>query len=199
MKERTQAPCLFYITVCFLSNVLSKFSYSLSLLTDANIAFTTLDPKLFPGVPTAIQVHSGFAATQAQTAKSILSAVKSTLSTFASTSPSVTLVGHSLGAAISLLDAIYLPLHLPSGTKFKYIGYGLPRVGNQNFATYVDNHLTALDGGQGLTRINNREDPVPINPGMFLGFHHPSGELHIQDLGAWDACPGMNQCISSLF
>ncbi|KLO07429.1 lipase [Schizopora paradoxa] len=164
----------------------------LSLLTDANVAFTNLDSKLFPGVPAAVQVHSGFAASQAQTAHSILAAVKSTLSTFASTSPSVTVVGHSLGAAISLLDAVYLPLHLPSGTQIKYIGYGLPRVGNQNFANYVDNHITALNGGQGLTRINNREDPIPINPGMFLGFHHPSGELHIQDSGDWDACPGQD-------
>jgi len=164
----------------------------LSLLTDANIAFESLDPTLFPGVPSAIQVHSGFADTQAQTAHSVLSAVKSILSTYASSLPSVTLIGHSLGAAISLLDAIYLPLHLPSGTQFKYIGFGLPRVGNQPFANYVDNHLTALDGGQGLTRINNKEDPIPIVPGMYLGFHHPSGEVHIQDSGAWDACPGQD-------
>ena len=38
------------------------------------------------------------------------------------------LVGHSLGGAIALLDAIYLPLWLPSGTTFKTVGYGLPRV-----------------------------------------------------------------------
>ncbi|KAF8552576.1 hypothetical protein OG21DRAFT_1486081 [Imleria badia] len=28
----------------------------------------------------------------------------------------VTVVGHSLGAAISLLDGVYLPLHLPAGS-----------------------------------------------------------------------------------
>lgn len=175
-----------------LINVYLCWSHSLSLFTDANIAFKSLDTTLFPGVPFAIQVHSGFASTQAQTAPSILSAVKSTLSTYVSSAPSVTLVGHSLGAAISLLDAVYLPLHLPSETQFKYIGYGLPRVGNQPFANYVDNHLTIMDGEQGLTRINNKEDPIPINPGMYLGFHHPSGEVHIQDSGAWDACPGQD-------
>ena len=31
------------------------------------------------------------------------------------------------GAAITLLDAVYLPLHI-SGVSFKTIGYGLPRV-----------------------------------------------------------------------
>jgi hypothetical protein len=115
---------------------------------------------------------------------------------------SVTMVGHSLGAAISLLDSVYLPLHLPSGTTFRTTVYGLPRVsinppsggahpltaadaqvGNQAFANYIDAHTT-------LTHINNKEDPVPILPGRFLGFHHPSGEVHIQDSGAWDACPG---------
>ena len=31
-----------------------------------------------------------------------------------------------------------------------------------------------------------------IVPGRFLGFHHPSGEIHIQDSGAWLACPGQD-------
>jgi hypothetical protein len=39
-------------------------------------------------------------------------------------------------------------------------------------------------------RINNKEDPVPILPGRFLGYVHSSGEIHIEDSGAWDACPG---------
>lgn len=32
------------------------------------------------------------------------------------------------GAAITLLDSVYLPLWLPAGTTFTTIGYGLPRV-----------------------------------------------------------------------
>lgn len=100
------------------------------------------------------------------------------------------MVGHSLGGAIALLDSVYLPLHLPASTVFKTVTYGMPRVGNQAFANYVDAHVTSLSGGTGLTHINNKEDIVPILPGMFLGFHHPSGEVHIQDSNAWDACPG---------
>lgn len=164
----------------------------LSLLDDADFFLNTLDSSLFPGLSSSIEVHSGFADDQARTASDILSAVETTLSAHSSTKPSVTTVGHSLGAALSLLDAIFLPLHLPAGTQFKYVGYGLPRVGNQAFANYVDQHVTALDGGQGLTRINNKEDPIPINPGRFLGFVHPSGEVHIQDSNAWDACPGQD-------
>lgn len=57
------------------------------------------------------------------------------------------------------------------------------QVGNQAFADYVDAHVS-------LTHINNKEDPIPILPGMFLGYVHPSGEVHIEDSGEWAACPG---------
>ncbi|KAL0953903.1 hypothetical protein HGRIS_005070 [Hohenbuehelia grisea] len=154
-----------------------------ALLTDANAGMSHLDASLFPGVPSSVEAHSGFASEQAKTAPSILAAVQKALS--AHSSNQVTLVGHSLGAALALLDAVYLPLHLP-GVSFKTVGYGMPRVGNQAFADYVDSHVTSL------TRINNREDPVPILPGRFLGFHHPSGEVHIQDSGVWDSCPGQD-------
>lgn len=124
------------------------------------------------------------------TATQVLAAVQSALAKFGATQ--VTLVGHSLGAAIALLDAVYLPLHI-SGVTFKTVAYGLPRVGNQDFADYVDAHVTSL------THINNEEDPIPILPGLFLGFHHPSGEVHITDAGVWEACPGQdndsNLCI----
>ena len=102
------------------------------------------------------------------------------------------MVGHSLGAALALLDAVFLPLHLPSSTSFKIIGYGMPRVGNQAFADYVDAHITPLASGTGLVRITNKEDPIPILPGRFLGYHHASGEIHIEDSGAWDSCPGQD-------
>ena len=97
---------------------------------------------------------------------------------------SVTSIGHSLGATLALLDSVYLPLHLPTSTVFKTVGFGMPRVGNQAFADYVDAHVSDL------THVNNRRDPVPIVPGRGLGFHHPKGEVHIQGFGAWLSCPG---------
>ena len=69
----------------------------------------------------------------------------------------------------------------------RMVGYGMPRVGNAAFADYVD-ASSALT----LTHVNNRKDPVPIVPGRFLGFVHPAGEVHIQDSGSWDACPGQD-------
>ncbi|KZP12704.1 alpha/beta-hydrolase [Athelia psychrophila] len=152
-------------------------------LTDANIMMENLGSTLFPGLSTTIEVHSGFATAQAGTAAAVLAAVQTAMTKGSTTS--VTLTGHSLGAAITLLDSVYLPLHLPLTTTFKTIVYGLPRVGNQAFADYVDAHLT-------LTHINNEEDIVPIVPGMALGFVHPSGEVHIEDSGEWASCPGQD-------
>ena len=123
-------------------------------------------------------------------AEDVLSAVQDTLS--AHSGASVTMVGHSLGGALALLDSVFLPLHLPEGTQFKTVTYGMPRVGNQEFADYVDENVTSLNGGTGLTHINNKEDVVPIVPGRFLGFVHPSGEIHIQDDDSWDTCSGIS-------
>ena len=65
---------------------------------------------------------------------------------------------------------------------------GLPLVGNQAFANYVDSHASVA----AVIHVNNKKDFVPIVPGMGLGYHHPMGEVHIQDSGAWVACPGQD-------
>ncbi|KAI0259394.1 Alpha/Beta hydrolase protein [Gloeopeniophorella convolvens] len=150
-------------------------------LTDLDLVLSPLDPTLFPNVPLTALVHSGFALEQAKTASAVLSAVKTTLNAHGANT--VTVVGHSLGAALALLDSVYLPLHLPTDVNVRTITYGLPRVGDQVFADYVDAHLN-------LTHINNKEDPIPIVPGRFLGYVHPSGQIHIQDSGVWSVCPG---------
>ncbi|KAI0358195.1 alpha/beta-hydrolase [Trametes cingulata] len=158
----------------------------LPLITDADFFLASLDATLFPGISSSIEVHSGFAESHADTATSVLQAVQQTMNTHGTNS--VVTTGHSLGAAIALLDAVYLHMHLPASARISFVGYGLPRVGNQAFANFVD----ALAPAVSVTHINNREDIVPILPGRFLGFAHTSGELHIQDSGGWVACPGQD-------
>ena len=92
-------------------------------------------------------MHDGFADAQADTATLVLAAVKKGISSFGTNS--ITVTGHSLGAAIALIDAVYLKVNLPSSTSIKMIGFGLPRVGNQDFANYVDSTQT-------VTHINNK-------------------------------------------
>ncbi|GBE86641.1 hypothetical protein SCP_0905210 [Sparassis crispa] len=162
----------------------------LSILTDIDIILEPLDQSLFPGMSSDVLVHSGFANQQAKSASAILSAVQRTMSEYGVNH--ITTVGHSLGAALSLLDFLYLPLHLPD-TTYTYIGYGLPRVGNQAFADYVDDQISSV------THINNKEDPIPILPSTSLGYMQPHGEIHIEDSGDWVACSGdenpSSQCI----
>ena len=99
--------------------------------------------------------------------------------------------GHSLGAALALLDSVYLSLHLPDGTRMTMVGYGMPRVGNAAFADYVDAMNDADSVTVTVTHINNQKDPIPVVPGLFLGFTHPAGEVHIQESDdAWVSCPG---------
>ncbi|KAI0788152.1 lipase [Fomes fomentarius] len=153
------------------------------LLTDGDIIFDPLDKKLFPGLPSSIKVHSGFSGSQARSASGVLAAVKTALAKFGT--KKVTVTGHSLGGAIGLIDALFLHIQNP-GITTRFVGYGSPRVGNQEWADYIDSLPISV------TRINNKEDIVPILPGRFLGYHHASGEVHIQESGAWLACPGQD-------
>jgi len=166
------------------------------LVLDAEFIPTpmALDPILFPGVPLTVLVHSGFQIAHARAASDILKSVNKTMTEYGVNT--VTIVGHSLGAAIALLDSIYLPLHLPPSAEFRIIGYGLPRVGNQAFADYVDAHAH-------LAHINNKEDPIPTLPPRVVGFAHPRGEIHVLDNDEWVECPGQDnpsqQCATSIF
>ncbi|KAJ7282091.1 Alpha/Beta hydrolase protein, partial [Mycena rebaudengoi] len=147
-----------------------------SFLTDAEFFRTSLSPILFPGINLDIGVHLGFVEAHARTASDVLAAVTKALTWY--NADHITLVGHSLASgALSLLDSVYLPLHLASSVKFNTVVYGMPRVGNQAFADYVDAKLS-------LTRINNQKD-IPRDG----GFHHPAGEIH-QTNGTWYSCPG---------
>ncbi|KAF8813995.1 lipase class 3 family protein [Phlegmacium glaucopus] len=148
--------------------------------TNTDLVLSSLDSTLFPDVSSSIQVNSGWANEHAKTATDILSAVQTAINAHSATT--VTIVGHSIGAVIAVLDWVYLPLHI-SGISFKMIGYGMPRVGNQAFADYVDAH-------PGVTHISNKKDFIPTVPASFAGYRQPSGEVHIMEDNQWVSCPG---------
>jgi len=77
--------------------------------------------------------------------------------------------GHSLGAAISVLCALELS---ESGLdNVNVYNYGLPRVGNQAFANYYNQHIP------NTYRVVNGHDIVPHVPLMSMGFYHVSTEV----------------------
>ncbi|KIM44391.1 hypothetical protein M413DRAFT_352271 [Hebeloma cylindrosporum] len=155
----------------------------LPIITDIDFSLTTLSPTLFPGIGSAIKTHNGFGDAHARSAAAVLAAVKKGLSTYGTTK--VTVVGHSLGAALAIISTAHLSLNLPSTTVLKTISFSAPRVGNVEFVNFVNARAD-------MVRINNKKDPVPILPGRFLGFAHTEGEIHISSTNAWISCPGQD-------
>ncbi|KAG9120258.1 hypothetical protein FRC07_004323 [Ceratobasidium sp. 392] len=158
------------------------------LLTDGDTFLDGLDATLFPGVPSSVMTHNGFQEAQERSATTKLAAIKKAM--VEKNTSLVTLTGHSLGGAISLIDALYLSINLPSAT-LKVVTHGMPRVGNPEFAALIDSKI------KDLAHINNEKDIVPIVPGMFLGFAHPSGEKHIVSPGNWVDCSGQDSTDAS--
>jgi hypothetical protein len=168
------------LNICLFSNIRSY-----PFLTDFNLILHSLSgnqPLLFPGLDVNIKAHAGFALEQAITANDVLAAVLKTISLYNATT--VTLTGHSLGASLSLLNAIFLQLYLPPAVAVKVIVYSLVKVGNQEFADYVDSNLD-------VTRIANRNDIISEMP-PFPPYQQISGEISIQEMGDWVACPGQD-------
>ncbi|KAJ7909277.1 Alpha/Beta hydrolase protein [Mycena leptocephala] len=143
------------------------------LLTVLNVA----------GTPEGVEVHNGFQTAWVQTSTLVLGAVKQVQAQVPDASILVT--GHSLGAAISLLDAIFLKQQLPSNTSIEVVGFGRPRVGNPVFANWVDSMF-----GTKNTFVVSRNDPVPHVPLLAQGFQHASGEIWIKDNTTTLACDG---------
>jgi len=96
---------------------------------------------------------------------------------------SVTVVGHSAGGAVALLDAVFLSTQPSVDVAVNAITFGMPHVGNKAFADFVDRRISTV-------RIINKEDFIPMLPLLRFGYHHPSGEIRIQESGAWVSCLG---------
>ncbi|KAI5980584.1 hypothetical protein EDD15DRAFT_2205838 [Pisolithus albus] len=97
----------------------TNISNLLTILTDPDIVLVplALDAERFPGLDSSIRVHDGFKDAQASGA---------------SCQVNVWIYfrddGRPFSWNISLIDSVYLPLHLPSGITFKTIAYGLLRL-----------------------------------------------------------------------
>ncbi|KIO24780.1 hypothetical protein M407DRAFT_76550, partial [Tulasnella calospora MUT 4182] len=156
-----------------------------SVLFNANYFLDNLDPKYFPRINPPVQVHQGFAACHGKTADRVNLAVKKILRDHQINE--VVTIGHSLGGALAVLDAMSLQQFLPSATRFKIVIFRQPRVGNQEFADHFDARECSFPK---ISRLTHKDDVVPILPGRFLGFHHTGGENHIDPEGQWWRCIG---------
>ncbi|KAJ7021753.1 alpha/beta-hydrolase [Mycena alexandri] len=158
----------------------------LSLLNDAEFALVALNSSRFPeAAGTNIKVHDGFQQTFERTADGLLAGVMKGL---ASTGvKKVVVTGHSLGAALATMTGVMIKDAVDPSVNVAVTGYGLPRGGNEAWATFLDSKL-------GLTFVTNQHDPVPIVPPKALGFQHSSGEIHSVDgtQSNFVNCPGQD-------
>ncbi|KZO99281.1 alpha/beta-hydrolase [Calocera viscosa TUFC12733] len=154
-----------------------------SWIDDLEADLVPIDQDYFPGTSDlGLEVHDGFQSTFESTAASVLSGVQTAISTYGATQ--VYVVGHSLGAAIALFDAMYLNSNVDVPLTVRL--FGLPRAGNVAWADYVDQNLA------GLYHVVNDNDIVPRLPSTDFGYEHPSGEVFITSDGGstYDLCPG---------
>ncbi|KAI0977503.1 lipase [Xylaria arbuscula] len=115
-------------------------------------------------------VHSGFAKAWDEISDAVLSAVNSAKS--ANPGYRIVFTGHSLGAAVSSLGAVYAR---QSGLSVDIINYGSPRVGNAAWATYV----SGQDGDE--WRVTHLDDPVPRLPPIVFNYAHTTPEYWLSD------------------
>jgi len=118
------------------------------------------------------EVHKGFYKTEQAFISNITTQVQLYLNDFYDYKVLVT--GHSLGAALATLTAVDLQA---SGIDDVILyNYGSPRIGNDEFASFVSSYLTDIN------RVTHHKDTVPHTP-MHERFTHLSGEWYQDDSG----------------
>ncbi|KAH8929834.1 hypothetical protein BT69DRAFT_1292323 [Atractiella rhizophila] len=112
----------------------------------------------------------------------------------------VVLTGHSLGAAVSVLDSLQLRINLDPNIAIQTVGYGQPRVGNDAFALYYDQLLYialiayVMQLGNNTLHYTNWRDPVPRLPEQILGFVQTQNEFFNQTTYECLRCPDCSIC-----
>ncbi|KDQ51880.1 hypothetical protein JAAARDRAFT_73365 [Jaapia argillacea MUCL 33604] len=169
-------------------------NHILSIANDIQFGFEKLNSTWFPNADKRIEVHDGFQDAFRRTAGAVLSGVTAGIQSKGATQVLVT--GHSLGAAIASMDAVMLRQHIDHSISMDTVVFGLPRVGNSHWADLLDTTLQP-----NFTHVTNQKDPVPNVPPHFMGYVHPSQEVHISAANQQGAtttvfCPGRenNRC-----
>jgi predicted lipase len=151
------------------------YDYIALYLQDLQFGLAKPNYKMASCLNAGSELHHGFQETWDHTATEVLSQVQALLAKFPR-SP-ILLTGHSLGAAVSTINYVWLRCKLPN-VKVSAILFGSPRVGNAAFANSVD-RLAARKGSGTFQYVVNGKDSVPLLPPRALGYRRPSGEIWI--------------------
>lgn len=120
-------------------------------------------------------------------AGSVVQEIKRLLKMYKGETLSITITGHSLGAALALLVADEVSTCAPEVPPMAVFSFGGPRVGNRAFANRIkDNNVKVL-------RIVNNQDLITRVPGMFVSEELDQklrNNVHVAGvLGALDSMP----------
>jgi len=145
-------------------------------LSDLNFFKTT-----YPNPSCGCEVHRGFLHEWQSLA---IQAMPDLQALYAQYGAPIRVVGHSLGAATSILAAMDVVTHISSDVSV--YNFGEPRVGTSAFSQWASGRLPA--GKQ--FRVTHKRDPVPHVPPMLLDFLHAPHELWYDNDGdtTYDNC-----------
>lgn len=125
-------------------------------------------------------VHEGFYSEYLSTRNASLDAVRRALA--ACPKCSVTVTGHSLGGALSVLSALDVT-SIAIGRAVSLTALSSPRLGNVAFKNYVERIITASR----RWRVVNGADVVPHVPPRLFGYEHIGNEAWLR-AGKWNFC-----------
>ncbi|KAH3756085.1 lipase family protein [Pelomyxa schiedti] len=125
-------------------------------------------------------VHSGFYAGWLALKDQVVQAVNRLLSNHTDTKR-VLCTGHSLGAALSGFTAVHLRNILPSTIEVEMKNFGMPRIGDADFAFGV---TTMLPSSWRMVHLCDMVPHVPLD----VRFHHVPTEIWEYDVGLYKVC-----------
>ncbi|CAI0400470.1 unnamed protein product [Linum tenue] len=140
---------------------------------------TAHDPMVHQGF-FSVYTHNSPDSTYNKTSarQQVLAEVRRLVDKYRDEETSITVVGHSLGAALATLNAADIVTNGPTtsgGCMVTAFVYGCPLTGDQGF----HDMFTGLSHHLRLLRIRNFPDPVTTYPPEFFGFVHVGKELVI--------------------
>jgi predicted lipase len=153
-----------------------------SWANNLGFAFTTPSSTYFPGSPG--KVHAGFYETFGDMRADVLNAVRTAVN---GGTKQVLVVGHSLGAAVANIMSVYLQKQVTGATVTARL-FAPPRVGNPDWANYVDATLGARSQWMAIY-----DDLVPHLPTLVMNFRHSGNEAWMLNTNAptvWRTCTG---------
>lgn len=122
-------------------------------------------------------VESGFLSLYTSGAESLQQMVRAEiarlLQSYGDEPLSLTITGHSLGAALATLAAYDIKTHFKRTPLVTVISFGGPRVGNRNFRSQLEKQ------GTKILRIVNSDDLITKVPGFVLD-ENDSGDSHVE-------------------